>query len=59
MKIAIAGDSAGVSLVDVLVPHLKNCPGVEVTDMSKSPTGATGEYYANISERVAQAILAR
>ena len=58
MKIAIAGDSAGVSLVDVLVPHLKNCPGVEVTDMSKSPTGAAGEYYANIAERVAQAILA-
>ncbi len=58
MKIAIAGDSAGVSLVDVLVPHLKNTPGVEVADLSKSPTGATGEYYANIAERVAQAILA-
>ncbi|GHU20732.1 ribose-5-phosphate isomerase [Betaproteobacteria bacterium] len=58
MKIAIAGDSAGVSLVDVLVPHLKNSPGVEVTDLSKSPTGANGEYYANIAERVAQAILA-
>lgn len=58
MKIAVAGDSAGVSLADVLVAHLKNCPGVEVTDMSKSPTGAAGEYYANIAERVAQAILA-
>ena len=58
MRIAIAGDSVGVSLVDVLVPHLKGLKDVEVTDMSKSPTGATGEYYANIAERVALAILA-
>lgn len=58
MKIAIAGDSAGVSLVEVLVPHLKGCKGVEaVVDLSKSPTGA-GEYYANVAERVAQAVLA-
>jgi len=58
MRIAIAGDSVGVSLVDVLVPHLKGLKDVEVTDMSKSPTGVAGEYYANIAERVAQAILA-
>jgi ribose 5-phosphate isomerase B len=58
MRIAIAGDSVGVSLVDVLVPHLKSLPGVEATDLSRSPTGATGEYYANIAERVARAILA-
>ena len=58
MKIAIAGDSAGVSLVEVLVPYLKGLKDVEVTDMSKSPSGAAGEYYANIAERVAQAILA-
>ena len=58
MRIAIAGDSVGVSLVDVLVPYLKGLKDVEVTDMSQSPTGATGEYYANIAERVAQAILA-
>lgn len=57
MKIAIAGDSAGVSLVDVLVAHLKNSAGVEVTDLSKAPAGAT-EYYANVAERVANAILA-
>ena len=56
MKIAIGGDSAGVFLVDVLVPHLKSLKDVEVTDMSKSPTGAS-EYYANMAERVAQAIL--
>lgn len=58
MRIAIAGDSVGISLVNVLLPHLQGLKGVEVTDMSQSPTGATGEYYANIAERVAQAILA-
>ena len=58
MKIAIAGDSAGVSLVEVLLPYLKSLDGIEVTDMSKSPTGAS-EYYANLAERVAQAILAK
>ncbi len=56
MKIAIGGDSAGVSLVDILVPHLKSLKDVEVTDMSKSPTGGS-EYYANMAERVAQAVL--
>ena len=58
MKIAIAGDSAGVSLVEVLLPYLKSLKDIEVTDMSKSPTGAS-EYYANLAERVAQAILAK
>ncbi len=56
MKIAIGGDSAGVSLVDILVPHLKSLKDVEVTDLSKSPTGGS-EYYANMAERVAQAVL--
>jgi RpiB/LacA/LacB family sugar-phosphate isomerase len=56
MKIVIGGDSAGVSLVDILVPHLKSLKDVEVTDMSKSPTGGS-EYYANMAERVAQAVL--
>ena len=58
MKIAIAGDSAGVSLVEVLLPYLKSIKDIEVTDMSKSPTGAS-EYYANLAERVAQAVLAK
>ena len=58
MKIAIAGDSAGVSLVEVLLPYLKSLKDIEVTDMSKSPTGAS-EYYANLAERVAQAVLAK
>ena len=56
MKIAIAGDSAGVALVDVLAAYLKTCKNVEVTDLSRSPTGAT-EYYANIADRLAGAIL--
>ena len=58
MKIAIAGDSVGVSLVEALLPHLQSLKGIEVTDMSKSPSGAS-EYYANIAERVGQAILAK
>lgn len=56
MKIAIAGDSAGVALVDVLAAHLKTCKDVEVTDLSRSATGA-GEYYANIADRLACSIL--
>ena len=56
MKIAIAGDSAGVALVDVLAAYLKTCKDVEVTDLSRSPTGAT-EFYANIADRLAGAIL--
>ena len=57
MKIAVAGDSAGVVLSEVLVKHLASCEGIEVTDLSRSPTGSS-EYYANIAERVAKAILA-
>ncbi|MDR2112743.1 MAG: RpiB/LacA/LacB family sugar-phosphate isomerase [Candidatus Accumulibacter sp.] len=58
MRIAIAGDSAGPVLVEALFEHLKSRPDIEVADLSKSPTGEAGEYYANIAERVAQAILA-
>ena len=58
MKIAVAGDSAGVSLAKILVAYLQDRADVEVIDLSASPTGETGEYYANIAERVAQAILA-
>ena len=56
MKIAIAGDSAGAPLVEVLVGHLTKCDGIEVTDFSRSPTGVK-EYYANIADRLACAIL--
>ena len=56
MKIAIAGDSAGVSLVEVLVSHLAGCKGVEVTDLSHMGPNSS-EYYANVADRVAKAIL--
>ena len=57
MKIAIAGDSGGVSLVEVLTAHLGTCKGVEVVDLSREPSGKS-EYYASVAERVARAILA-
>ena len=57
MKIAIAGDSGGVSLVEVLAAHLATCKGVEVADLSREPSGKS-EYYASVAERVARAILA-
>ena len=56
MKIAIAGDSAGVALVDILVPYLAKREGTTVADLSKTASGGS-EYYANIAERVARAVL--
>ena len=55
MKIAIAGDSAGLPLVKVLLPHLQARADVEVTDLSQSPSGDS-EFYANLAERVALAV---
>ena len=57
MKIVVAGDSVGVTLSEVLAAHLKTCPKLEVSEVSRSPSGQP-EYYANIAERVGQAILA-
>jgi ribose 5-phosphate isomerase B len=57
MKIAVAGDSVGVLLSEVLAKHLEGVAGVEVVELSRLPTGGS-EYYANIAERVGQAILA-
>ena len=57
MRIVLAGDSVGVVLSEVLAKHLESVGGFEVTELSRSPTGE-GEYYANIAERVARAILA-
>lgn len=57
MKIAIAGDSVGVLLADVLFNYLKTCPGLDVSSLSPA-AGAPAEYYANIAERVANSILA-
>ena len=56
MRIVLAGDSVGVVLSEVLAKHLEST-GFEVKELSRSPTGE-GEYYANIAERVARAILA-
>ncbi len=58
MKIAIAGDSAGVQLAEVVYAHLREAKGIEVTDLSKAPDGAR-EYYADIADRVCRAILAK
>jgi RpiB/LacA/LacB family sugar-phosphate isomerase len=56
MKIAIAGDSAGAPLAQVLATHLAARPGLEVSEVSTPPEGA-GEYYAGLAERVARAVM--
>ncbi len=55
MKIAIAGDSAGLPLVNVLLPYLKARPDIEITDLSQAPAGQA-EFYADLAERVALSI---
>lgn len=59
MKVAIAGDSAGAPLVDVLAAYLATCSGTEVADLSHAAGdgGGAGEYYANVAERLATAVL--
>ncbi len=57
MRIAFGGDSVGITLVQHLVAHLAQRAGTTVIDLSHGPSGGN-EYYANIAERVAQAILA-
>ena len=56
MKIAVAGDSVGRVLGDVLVDHLKARHGLVVANLSPGVENP-GEYYANVAERVARAIL--
>ena len=56
MKIAVAGDNVGVSLADVLVSHLQTCQNIEVVNLSAA--AGSGEFYANIADRVSRAILA-
>ena len=58
MKIAIAGDSAGAPLVDVLVAYLATHKGTEVADLSHAGSGAS-EYYASVAERLATAVANR
>jgi ribose 5-phosphate isomerase B len=55
MKLAIGGDSAGTPLSDIIFAHLK-ATGHEVVDFGKHVSG-NGEYYAQLSDRVASAIL--
>jgi ribose 5-phosphate isomerase B len=54
MKLAIAGDSAGVGLAHQLAEHLKD--RYQVAEVSKSADGSD-EFYANLSDRVASAVL--
>ncbi|MEN8838778.1 MAG: RpiB/LacA/LacB family sugar-phosphate isomerase [Celeribacter marinus] len=53
MKLAIAGDTAGVGLASVLVTHLSDT--YDVVDMSQTPEDG---FYANMSDRVASAVIA-
>ena len=57
MKIAIAGDSAGLPLVNVLLPYLTARSDIEITDLSQAPTGQA-EFYADLAERVALSVRA-
>lgn len=54
MKLAIAGDSAGVGLAQILVDHLSE--RFDVDNLSESKDGSD-ELYANLSDRVASAVL--
>jgi D-erythrulose 4-phosphate isomerase len=56
MRIVVAGDSVGIALVEILAPYLAKRAGTVVTDLSRVP-GKDGEYYANIADRAATAIL--
>lgn len=56
MKIAIAGDSAGAPLARALADHLRGREGLEVSDLSASPSGQD-EFYANVSDRVASQVV--
>ena len=55
MRIAIAGDSAGASLARALANHLKGRDGLDVAEVSASPT-VVDQFYANISDRVASQV---
>lgn len=55
MKIAIAGDSAGEGLAQVLAEHLKD--KYEITEVSRVH-GNPDPFYANLADRVASAVIA-
>jgi ribose 5-phosphate isomerase B len=57
MRIAIGGDDVGVSLLAVLADYLAaKHPDMEVIDLS-APEGDRREYYPDVAERVAMAIV--
>ena len=55
MKIAVAGDSAGEALAEVLAEHLRNRHNVEVVSRVG---GQPDRFYAHLSDRVATAVAA-
>tara|TARA_R110001606_G_scaffold218414_1_gene366202 strand:- start:3010 stop:3471 length:462 start_codon:yes stop_codon:yes gene_type:complete len=55
MKIAIAGDSAGEGLAKILADHLKDRYDVE--EVSRNDNGEADPFYANLSDRIATAVL--
>ncbi len=57
MRIALGGDSAGEPLIRAIGEHLKQREEHEVTDLSR-PETEDGEYYAQMTDRVASKILA-
>jgi D-erythrulose 4-phosphate isomerase len=57
MKIAIAGDSVGAPLADILATHFAGQDGLDVAHVSQ-PKEGTESTYAELSERVCQGILA-
>lgn len=53
MKIAVTGDSAGEGLAKILADHL-----TANYDVTFIPMSAAGEFYANLSDHVASAVIA-
>ncbi|GHA44270.1 ribose-5-phosphate isomerase [Amylibacter ulvae] len=56
MKLAIAGDSAGATLAQILTDHLSANATLEVVNLSAPPDGSV-EYYANLSDRVCNSVI--
>ena len=56
MRLAIAGDGAGQPLVEALTAHFASGE-VEVADLSE-PAEGDAEFYADLADRVASAVLA-
>lgn len=58
MRIALGGDSAGEPLVRVIADHLRKSGQHEVVDLSiPDMKTETGEYYAEMTDRVASRVL--